>query len=648
VAEALIALARDKFQVPLLRALDATDGEGIQDVLNNLEDSPTHVTFLSMTIVYLSDFLNTAGKRGMHQSHLFLSMETQIVDDLDPPSEGGIWVVDYGEDSKPDSPLAMRYAAKDTTPHIEAMDYGLADNYDILTYWGAYAYDAVLAAVYGYAAAKNKSDGEQVLASIMNVSLDNANTGLLEFDENGDRIGARIPIFFLTPEGTKEQFAVYHDGKVDFLQDPMWPGGSRTQPTNLIQQSETSNVYRLVIAILFPLVAVMLLLLGWRLWKMRKRARDISAAPKTGPCCIIFTDIQSSSALWSVAPAEMSKALNTHHAVVRACIVAHGAYEVKTIGDSFMVASNDPDKALQLAVDIQEKLHNADWDPFIDACYKDIIVGHGEHDSSVWHGLRVRVSMHYGEPEIRFDESLKGYDYYGNMVNKAARIEGLAHGGQVVVSAAFKDALKDEHPQVTFEKLGDHELRGCPGVVCLWQVTPKQLASRQFPLLRTGIATDGDDTDDFNSDIGEWANHDFDISTVAGSDAFGRRQHSTWFKTLLSVLKIKQRKEIVRKLCVAWHVQDEDQLVRRVAKVSCASERVHGQTGSVIGSSSSEIHEGKPLLSSRNLGLHTKRLSLVNEGESEGRASVSDLCESNGDIHHAIEDQGSIKNVDSA
>jgi hypothetical protein len=177
-----------------------------------------------MTLLPLTDFLNIAGRRGMHSSHLWLSPPAvQVADKLDPPPTGGIWGVSWGEELTEDSPLAQRYLAKDPTPHIEAMEQGFNDEYDTLTYWGTYAYDAVLAAAHGLAAATNRSDGEEVLKEIRALSLDIANSGLLEMDEKGDRIGARIPIFFLTPEGTAEKFAVYYKGTVDFLRDPVWP-----------------------------------------------------------------------------------------------------------------------------------------------------------------------------------------------------------------------------------------------------------------------------------------------------------------------------------------------------------------------------------------------------------------------------------------
>ena len=568
-------MSKNLFQVQILRSFqDATDTQGISSILDDIEQSPTHVTFLAMTVLQLTDFLNTAGKRGMHDNHLWLSpTATQVAGELDPPSTGGIWGISYGEELTVDSELAVRYMTKDVTPHIDAMEYGLRDDYDVLSYWGAYGYDAVLAAAHGLAAAKNRSDGEQVLQSIRAVSLDNANTGLLELDEYGDRIGARIPIFYIK-DATAEEFAVYYNGNVDFVQAPLWPGGSTVQPPDLIRlETEQSNVAGLVMAIVLPLMALILVILGYLHWKARRSTRDISNAPKTAPCCLLFTDIQSSSTLWGNAPVEMSNAIDTHHSVIRSCLVSHGAYEVKTIGDSFMIACKNPDNALLLAIDMQEALFNAEWDSAIDACYRDMLENKADHDSSVWHGLRVRASIHYGEPEIQFDEAAKGYDYYGNMVNESARIEALAHGGQTVVSEAFKDALKNDCPRGEFMKLGEYELRGCPNKLNLFQLTPTKFEGRKFLPLRTGDAEKGNEGDD-DSEFSDWIDHhDLDISSRTGSEMLGHNPHSKWLKTLLSVFKSKPRKEIMNKLCQRWQVRDEQHLVRRVTKVSLASER---------------------------------------------------------------------------
>eukprot|EP00754_Rhynchopus_humris_P037180 Rhum_TRINITY_DN19294_c0_g1::Rhum_TRINITY_DN19294_c0_g1_i1::g.169536::m.169536/K11751/ushA; 5'-nucleotidase / UDP-sugar diphosphatase len=70
----------------------------------------------------------------------------------------------------------------------------------------------------------------------------------------------------------------------------------------------------------------------------RRRAELNKYAPKQGDISFVFTDIFQSSDLWDKFPTDMAEALKVHHAVIRDLIRLYEGYEVKTIGDSFMVA----------------------------------------------------------------------------------------------------------------------------------------------------------------------------------------------------------------------------------------------------------------------------------------------------------------------
>ena len=54
--------------------------------------------------------------------------------------------------------------------------------------------------------------------------------------------------------------------------------------------------------------------------------------------------------------------------------------------------------------------------------------------------LRVRMGLHTGTAELRDG------DYFGSSVNRAARLMGVAHGGQIVVSQATADLARDALP----------------------------------------------------------------------------------------------------------------------------------------------------------------------------------------------------------
>ena len=65
-------------------------------------------------------------------------------------------------------------------------------------------------------------------------------------------------------------------------------------------------------------------------------------APKGSPFAILFTDIEASTSLWETQPVAMEKAVDEHHKLMRDLIHDHNGYEVKTIGDSFMVVFKRP------------------------------------------------------------------------------------------------------------------------------------------------------------------------------------------------------------------------------------------------------------------------------------------------------------------
>jgi class 3 adenylate cyclase len=72
--------------------------------------------------------------------------------------------------------------------------------------------------------------------------------------------------------------------------------------------------------------------------------------------------------------------------------------------------------------------------------------------------LLVRMGMHMGEPDCRPHPTTGAMDYYGPMVNRAARINGAAYGGQVLASSAIVKAIRTD--RVSVAKLGNFMLKG--------------------------------------------------------------------------------------------------------------------------------------------------------------------------------------------
>ncbi|KAJ9468653.1 Adenylate cyclase [Diplonema papillatum] len=115
----------------------------------------------------------------------------------------------------------------------------------------------------------------------------------------------------------------------------------------------------------------------------------------TGKACLVFTDIVKSTATWEACPEGMKKGLKLHNEIIRQCILQYSGYEVKTIGDAFMVAFETVSSALNFGLDVQERLLDAPWPPALydlPQCSKDV--------DGIWAGIRVRIGVHQGDVEL--------------------------------------------------------------------------------------------------------------------------------------------------------------------------------------------------------------------------------------------------------
>lgn len=156
------------------------------------------------------------------------------------------------------------------------------------------------------------------------------------------------------------------------------------------------------------------------------------AAPD-GTVTLLFTDIEGSTERNARLGDEVWLAiLRQHHDIVRRELSAHGGYEVKSLGDGFMIAFARPRDGARCALSIQRSLADAGLE------------------------IRIRAGLHVGEA-VRIDD-----DYYGAVVNMAARVAGAAQGGEVLVSPAVRALLADT-PELDFGPARSTVLKGFPG-----------------------------------------------------------------------------------------------------------------------------------------------------------------------------------------
>jgi predicted ATPase/class 3 adenylate cyclase len=179
----------------------------------------------------------------------------------------------------------------------------------------------------------------------------------------------------------------------------------------------------------------------------------------SGTVTLLFSDIEGSTHLWEHAPAQMARALERHDELVRAAVDAHAGFVFKTIGDAFCVAFATGHDALRAALDAQRALVAEPWPSGAE--------------------IRVRMALHTGVCQERDD------DYFGPTVNRTARLMGIAHGGQVLVSGVTSELLSDFPPdEGMLRDLGLHRLRDLGRPEHVWQLASPSLPS-DFPPLQS-------------------------------------------------------------------------------------------------------------------------------------------------------------------
>ncbi|MEZ4316376.1 MAG: adenylate/guanylate cyclase domain-containing protein [Myxococcota bacterium] len=209
---------------------------------------------------------------------------------------------------------------------------------------------------------------------------------------------------------------------------------------------------------------------------MEKRPLQTVLTAPVGSVTLVFTDIEGSTKLWEANEEVARHSLHAHDAVMRSVLHRFGGYEVKTEGDAFMVAFSKPSAALRFCVEVQLSLHQHPWsDALLDRPEASVKPG--------FRGLRVRMGVHEGVPECRRRGGKA--DYYGPMVNRAARIAGSGHGGQILVSAhTWEQADRSVRSAVTATNMGTFELRSLSGTQEIIQIVPTELEDREFPPIK--------------------------------------------------------------------------------------------------------------------------------------------------------------------
>lgn len=189
---------------------------------------------------------------------------------------------------------------------------------------------------------------------------------------------------------------------------------------------------------------------------------DREVLPPIGQVALVFTDIKSSTLLWETNPS-MQAAIRLHNLLLRRQLRSIGGYEVKTEGDAFMVSFSSVASALLWCFAVQMRLLSVDWpQAILDTPATKVV--YAEDGSLLYRGLRVRMGIHWGWPVCEVDPVNNRMDYFGPMVNRAARISAAADGGQIFVSQDVVDELERQFQQHGDEPVPSEESSELPSV----------------------------------------------------------------------------------------------------------------------------------------------------------------------------------------
>jgi class 3 adenylate cyclase/tetratricopeptide (TPR) repeat protein/CHAT domain-containing protein len=151
---------------------------------------------------------------------------------------------------------------------------------------------------------------------------------------------------------------------------------------------------------------------------------------------VMFTDIASSTEFYETYGDITGRAMiQRHNDLLGPIFEQHGGKVLRALGDGLMVAFECPADGARAAIAVQSTLaaENRDKKP----------------QEQIW----VKAAIHHGSGIVEKD------DVYGDMINTLARMCGVARKGDILVSQAYVDLVRDE-PDISYDYVGVKNFRG--------------------------------------------------------------------------------------------------------------------------------------------------------------------------------------------
>jgi formylglycine-generating enzyme required for sulfatase activity/class 3 adenylate cyclase len=194
---------------------------------------------------------------------------------------------------------------------------------------------------------------------------------------------------------------------------------------------------------------------------MRGEIRDINSAKGTEPprgatprrlAAIVVGDISGYSRLMEAdEEGTHARVKRIERDLIEPTIAEHHGRLVKTTGDGFIAIFDSPVEAVRCGIVIQQSM----------------IGRNAAQSKQSW--IEYRIGVNLGDVIIEHD------DVYGDGVNIAARLEGIADPGQVYISGGVYEQIK--HKLVCgYESLGDRKIKNITDPVRVYRVLPDPAA----------------------------------------------------------------------------------------------------------------------------------------------------------------------------
>ncbi len=184
---------------------------------------------------------------------------------------------------------------------------------------------------------------------------------------------------------------------------------------------------------------------------------------------ILSADVSGYTRLMAADEAATLATLSAHREVIDELIRQHGGRIANTAGDSVLAEFTSVVEAVQCGVEIQQAL----------AARNAQIPDERK--------MLLRIGIHVG------DVMVKDQDIFGDGVNLAARLQGLADPGGISISRSVRDQLRDKSPFV-FEDQGEQAVKNIVRPVRVFAVRFGGQPGDGLVTVAAGAETDREET----------------------------------------------------------------------------------------------------------------------------------------------------------